>query len=45
MGDKATAVFNLMRRLPPSQVTKSLAGLNQLITDEDLMQQITAQVD
>jgi hypothetical protein len=35
---KANSVFNLMRRLPPNQVTKSLAGVGQLIDDETLKQ-------
>lgn len=34
------SVFNLMRRLPPNQVAKSLAGIGGLITDEAFKQQI-----
>jgi len=30
----ANSVFNLMRRLPPNQVAKSLAGIGSLIEDE-----------
>jgi len=41
----ANAVFNLMRRLPPNQVAKSLAGVGSLIEDEKLKQQIFDQVD
>ena len=36
MGEVANSVFNLMRRLPPNQVSKSLAGVGQLIPDEEL---------
>ncbi len=32
------SVYNLMRRLPPNQVAKSLAGIGQLIEDEALKQ-------
>lgn len=39
------SVFNLMRRLPPNQVAKSLAGIGGLITDEAFKQQIFDQVD
>ena len=35
---KANSVFNLMRRLPPNQVNKSLAGIGSLIQDETLKQ-------
>ena len=45
MSATANSVFNLMRRLPPNQVNKSLAGVGQLIEDEDLKQQIFTQVD
>ena len=41
----ATSVFNLMRRLPPNSVNKSLAGVGQLIQDEDLKNQIFQSVD
>ena len=41
----ATSVFNLMRRLPPNFVNKSLAGVGQLIQDEDLKNQIFQSVD
>ena len=34
----AKSVFNLMRRLPPNQVGKSLAGIGGLITDETFKQ-------
>ena len=34
-----------MRRLPPNQVAKSLAGVGQLIEDEDFKQQLFDQVD
>jgi hypothetical protein len=34
-----------MRRLPPSQITKTLAGVGQLIDDEELKQQIFESVD
>jgi hypothetical protein len=34
----ANSVYNLMRRLPPLQVAKSLAGVGQLIKDEELVQ-------
>ena len=36
----ANSVFNLMRRLPPNQVAKSLAGIGQLIEDEAFKQQL-----
>jgi hypothetical protein len=36
----ANSVFNLMRRLPPNQVAKSLAGIGQLIEDEGFKQQL-----
>ena len=39
------AVFNLMRRLPPNQVAKSLAGVGQLIEDEEFKQQLFDQID
>ena len=41
----ANSVFNLMRRLPPNQVAKSLAGVGQLIEDEAFKQQLFDQVD
>ena len=41
----ANSVFNLMRRLPPNQVAKSLAGVSALIDDEALKQQIFDSVD
>ena len=41
----AKSVFNLMRRLPPSQVNKSLAGIGGLIENEQFKQQIFDQVD
>ena len=41
----ANSVFNLMRRLPPNQVAKSLAGIGQLIEDETFKQQLFDQVD
>ena len=41
----ANSVFNLMRRLPPLQVAKSLAGVGALIKDEGLVQQIHDSVD
>lgn len=41
----ANSVFNLMRRLPPKQVNKSLAGVGELIEDETLKQQIFESVD
>ena len=41
----ANSVFNLMRRLPPNQVPKSLAGIGQLIEDEQFKQQLFDQVD
>ena len=41
----ANSVFNLMRRLPPNQVAKSLAGIGQLIEDEAFKQQLFDQVD
>ena len=41
----ANSVFNLMRRLPPNQVAKSLAGIGQLIEDEGFKQQLFDQVD
>jgi hypothetical protein len=34
-----------MRSLPPSQITKTLAGVGQLIDDEELKQQIFESVD
>lgn len=34
----ANSVFNLMRRLPPLSVRKSLAGFATLIEDQTLMQ-------
>ena len=34
----AKSVFNLMRRLPPNQVAKSLAGIGGLISDEAFKQ-------
>jgi hypothetical protein len=41
----ANSVFNLMRRLPPSQITKTLAGVGQLIENEELKQTIFESVD
>lgn len=41
----ANSVFNLMRRLPPKQVNKSLAGVGELIEDEELKQTIFESVD
>lgn len=35
----ANSIFNLMRRLPPNQVAKSLAGIGSLIEDEEFKQQ------
>ena len=34
-----------MRRLPPKQVNKSLAGVGELIEDEELKQNIFESVD
>ena len=34
-----------MRRLPPNQVAKSLAGVGQLIEDEEFKQQLFDQID
>lgn len=42
---KMNAVYNLMRRLPPNQVTKSLAGVSALIKDGELMGRIFEAVD
>ncbi len=39
------SVYNLMRRLPPNQVAKSLAGIGQLIEDEAFKQQLFDQID
>ena len=36
----AKSVFNLMRRLPPNQVERSLDGIGRLIDDEAFRQQI-----
>lgn len=41
----ANSVYNLMRRLPPLQVAKSLQGVSALIKDEALVQQIFDSVD
>jgi hypothetical protein len=41
----ANSIFNLMRRLPPNQVAKSLAGIGSLIEDEEFKQQFFDQVD
>ena len=41
----AKSVFNLMRRLPPNQVEKSLSGIGGLIDDDGFRQQIFDQVD
>ena len=41
----ANSVYNLMRRLPPLQVAKSLQGVSALIKDEELVQQIFDSVD
>ena len=41
----SNAVFNLMRRLPPNQVAKSLAGIGTLIEDEQFKQKFFDQVD
>ena len=38
-------VFNILRRMPPNQVAKSLAGIGRLINDDDLRQQIFEKVD
>lgn len=38
-------VFNIMRRMPPNQVAKSLAGIGRLIQDDDLRQEIIEKVD
>lgn len=32
----SSAVYNLMRRLPPNQVGKSLAGIGALIESDEL---------
>jgi len=40
-----SSVYNLMRRLPPNQVAKSLAGIGQLIEDETFKQQLFDQID
>ena len=42
---KVSSIFNLMRRLPPNQIEKSLAGIGSLIEDETLKQQIFDSVD
>lgn len=39
------AVFNLMRRLPPNQVAKSLAGVSAMIENEDTVASIVERVD
>ena len=39
------SIFNLMRRLPPNQVAKSLAGIGSLLQDEELKQHFFDQVD
>lgn len=39
------ASFNLMRRLPQSQVQMNVAGLSQLINNEDLSDEIVQKID
>ncbi len=36
----ANSIYNLMRRLPPNQVAKSLAGIGSLVEDEEIKQRI-----
>lgn len=38
-------VFNIMRRMPPNQIAKSLAGIGRLIQDDELRQEIIEKVD
>ena len=37
--------FNLMRRLPPNNVQMNVAGLAQLIQNEDLREEIIQKID
>lgn len=37
--------FNLMRRLSPNDVTKNVAGLANIITDENLKYEIIQKID
>ena len=39
------ASFNLMRRLPQSNVQMNVAGLSQLIDNEDLRDEIIQKID
>lgn len=41
----ANSIYNLMRRLPPNQVSKSLAGIGSLLQDDELKQRFFDQVD
>lgn len=45
MEDSATAAMNVLRRLPPTQVEKGLAGLARLLTDEQLVDQLHQKAD
>lgn len=42
---KFNAVCNLMRRLPPNQFEKCLAGFFEFIEDEDLQSRIVESID
>ena len=37
--------FNLMRRLSPNDIGKNVAGLVNLITDEDIKNEIVQKID
>ena len=37
--------FNLMRRLSPNDITKNVAGLANLIADEDLKFEVIQKID
>ena len=45
MEDAAAAATSILRRLPPTQVEKGLAGLARLVPDEQLMDQLHQKAD
>ena len=36
----SNAIFNLMRRLPPTQIPKTLAGVGEFIESDELREEI-----
>lgn len=43
--NQTNACLNLMRRLPPNSIEKSVAGLTALIENEDLRDEIIQRID